>query len=58
MKGDAFCVGRKNVEITKKILKELNLDINFSETGETVSRTIALSIATGEININYQKIII
>lgn len=58
MKRDAFNVGQKNLEITKKILNEMNLRINFSETGENVSRTIELNVATGAIDIWHQKIII
>ncbi|MBC3889786.1 archease [Acetobacterium paludosum] len=58
MKSDAFYVGRRNIEMTNKILNELNLKIHFSETGGNVSRTVELDVATGEINIWHQNIII
>ena len=55
---DAFNVGRKNVEFVKKYLDDVNLKINLMETGENVSRTVELNVATGEITVWHQKIII
>lgn len=55
---DTFNVGRQNLEITKRILQDMNLGIHYAETGETVSRTIELEVASGDINIWHQNIII
>lgn len=57
-KDDTFNVGKKNLEITRKILNDLNLGIHYSETGSNVSRTIELDVASGDINIWHQNIII
>ncbi|MBI4856292.1 MAG: chemotaxis protein CheD [Acetobacterium sp.] len=55
---DTFNVGKQNLEITKHILTDLNLGIHYAETGETVSRTIELEVASGDINIWHQNMII
>ncbi|MDZ5725668.1 MULTISPECIES: chemotaxis protein CheD [Acetobacterium] len=57
-KNDTFNVGRHNLEVTKKILDELDLGIHYEETGATVSRTIELEVASGDINIWHQNMII
>jgi len=56
--GDTFNVGRKNVEFVRKYLNGEALKINAMETGENLSRTVQLAIATGEITVWHQKIII
>lgn len=55
---DTFNVGQHNLEITKAILKEMNLGIQYAETGARVSRTIELEVASGDINIWHQNMII
>lgn len=55
---DTFNVGRKNLEAVKYILNEMDLNFNDNDTGNTVSRTIELDIATGRISVSYQQIII
>lgn len=55
---DVFNVGRRNLMITRNILHNMNLRFSDIETGKHVSRTIELHIETGEVIINYQKIII
>lgn len=55
---DTFNVGKRNIEITRRILKDMNLDIHYAETGENVSRTIELDVGNGDINIWHQNIII
>ena len=55
---DTFNVGRQNLEITKRILNNMNLGIHYAETGETVSRTIEPEVASGDINIWNQNMII
>ena len=55
---DTFNVGRHNLEITKKILNDMNLGIQYAETGARVSRTIELEVASGDINIWHQNMII
>ncbi|MDP2842490.1 MAG: archease, partial [Acetobacterium sp.] len=57
-KNDTFNVGQHNLEITKKILEEMNLGIQYAETGARVSRTIELEVGSGDINIWHQKMII
>ena len=55
---DTFNVGRHNLEITKKILNDMNLGIHYAETGARVSRTIELEVASGDINIWHQNMMI
>lgn len=55
---DTFNVGRQNLEITRRILNDMNLGIQYAETGETVSRTIELEVASGDINVWHQNMII
>lgn len=57
-RNDTFNVGKRNVETTRRILKDMNLDIHYAETGENVSRTIELDVDNGDINIWHQNIII
>lgn len=53
---DIFNIGRRNIEAVTLSLVNQNLVVNNKEIGGTVSRTIELQIATGEINVIYQPI--
>lgn len=55
---DVFSIGKKNIEIVMKILNEMNLKVVSEETGGNVSRTITLSLESGEVIISRHKIII
>jgi chemotaxis protein CheD len=53
---DIFNVGKKNLESVRKILQEMNLKFDDTETGKNVSRTIELDICTGRVVVSYQQI--
>lgn len=55
---DVFKLGQKNIQMAKYILKEMGLFCERSETGGTLSRTVELDVATGEIVIRAQPIAI
>lgn len=47
-KSDLVKVGQKNVEASKKILKELNIPILAEDTGDSYGRTVVFSPDTGD----------
>ena len=53
---DVFNIGRKNLDIIKKILNQNNLRFTDVETGKNVSRTIELNMLTGEVTVSCQQI--
>ncbi|BCZ44351.1 chemoreceptor glutamine deamidase CheD [Clostridium gelidum] len=53
---DVFNIGRKNLEVSKNILKEMNLKFNDRDTGKNVSRTIELDMFCGQVTVSYQQI--
>lgn len=53
---DAFNVGRINLEVSKNILRNMNLKFDDRETGKRVSRTIELDVCSGQVTIFYQDI--
>lgn len=55
-RNDVFNIGRKNLEASKNILKEMNLKFNDMETGKNVSRTIELNMFSGQVIVSYQQI--
>lgn len=55
---DIFKIGPKNVAIVKKILRDFNLFCSIEETGNSISRTIYLDVATGIVNIMRLPIVI
>lgn len=48
---DVFKIGPKNVAIVKKILRDFNLFYSIEETGDSISRTIYLDVATGVVKV-------
>lgn len=53
---DIFNVGKKNLEAVRKILQEMNLKFDDTDTGKNVSRTIELDIFTGQVFVTYRQI--
>lgn len=48
-----FEIGKKNFTVLKKILWKNNLLIKAQHVGENFSRTISLSIGSGEVSLKY-----
>lgn len=55
---DFFLVGKRNVEMVKRLLKHFNLHILTEETGGHVSRTVSINTETGSLQIKRQDMII
>jgi chemotaxis protein CheD len=55
---DTFNIGRKNLDAVRKILVEMDVKFDDTETGRNVSRTIELNIYSGQVIVSYQQIII
>lgn len=55
---DVFELGHKNRQMVERILKEMNLPYDASETGGVLSRTLEMDVATGVIIVKYQPITI
>lgn len=53
---DVFNIGKRNLETVTKLLSEMGIRIEAAEVGGTVSRTIEMDIATGEVKISTQPI--
>ena len=50
-KSDLISIGERNVEASKKKLKELSIPLKASDTGETYGRTVTFYPETGEYHI-------
>ena len=50
-KTDLISIGERNVEASKKKLKELNIPLKASDTGENYGRTVTFYPETGEYHI-------
>lgn len=50
-KTDLISIGERNVEASKKKLKELNIPLKASDTGETYGRTVTFYPETGQYHI-------
>ncbi|NLM52713.1 MAG: chemotaxis protein CheD [Firmicutes bacterium] len=50
-KNDIFNIGRKNVEAVRQVLAELKLQIKHADVGGSVSRTVSLSVDTGQVQV-------
>ncbi len=57
-KDDLFKIGIRNLEMAEAVLRQLNLRISHYDVGGNKSRTIEANIATGEIKVAYQALII
>jgi chemotaxis protein CheD len=57
-KSDFFNIGRRNINAVKAILTSYNVNFNDEETGGKDSRTIEVDVATGNVKIYYNRIII
>lgn len=55
---DVFRIGQRNTDIVKKMLNELNLLYDASETGGTCSRTLSMDVETGKIKVYLQHMVI
>lgn len=55
---DKFSIGRRNIDAVIKVLTHLNIRVYKKEIGGTVSRTIEMDVATGEIRMSKLPIII
>jgi chemotaxis protein CheD len=51
---DYFQIGKKNIEMTKSIIREMGLRFTYNQTGGNLSRTLYLEVNTGEISIRTQ----
>lgn len=51
LRKDIFHVGKKNLEITKKILTDMGLWYDSSQTGGKCSRTLELDVSNGNIKL-------
>lgn len=57
-KNDFFNIGRRNINAVKAILTSYNVSFSDEEIGGKDSRTIEVDVATGNVKINYNRIII
>jgi len=48
---NTFDIGRRNTLAVKKYLWKIGLALTSEDTGGTISRTVSLSVATGELKI-------
>ncbi|KUO76533.1 MAG: archease [Clostridia bacterium BRH_c25] len=55
---DIFKIGTKNINTVKEILNVLNIKYRAIEIGGICSRTLAMDVATGKINVIMQPITI
>ncbi len=55
---DIFKVGTKNVEMIKYLLREYKIIPQKAEVGGLMSRTVKISVASGQVSIKSHKIII
>jgi chemotaxis protein CheD len=53
---DIFDIGRRNIEAAANILNNLNIRVRNADIGGTISRTIELEVASGNIRITTQPI--
>lgn len=57
-KNDYFQVGKRNVDMVKRLINHFNLRISTEETGGHMSRTVSIDINTGSLQIKRQDMII
>jgi chemotaxis protein CheD len=55
---DVFWLGKRNIKAVVKVLTEMNLAFDVSETGGLISRTLEMNVAIGKVLIKSQDIII
>ncbi|NLZ93274.1 MAG: chemotaxis protein CheD [Firmicutes bacterium] len=55
---DTFNIGKKNIDMSKQILADLQLPIEKEDVGGRVSRTVSLDVSTGLVKIYTQPLII
>lgn len=55
---DSFRIGEHNINQIKRILNEKGIHYNDEETGGLFSRTVRLEVCTGNVQIQYQAIVI
>lgn len=54
---DYFKVGKRNVEIVRKLIRHFQLHIIIEETGGHISRTVSIDVNTGNVTIKRQNMI-
>lgn len=57
-KADVFKVGERNIQTIERILKNMQLYYDSTETGGSLSRTIELNVLTGTVVIRSQPLAI
>ncbi len=57
-KEDIFQIGKRNIEAVLNTLTVLNLDVQYSDTGGFISRTVEMNMDTGNVEIMSQPITI
>lgn len=55
-KNDIFNIGKRNLEMVKSILKEMDLRECYSDTGGYLSRNIEADVATGAVKVICQPL--
>ncbi|HYE83501.1 MAG TPA: chemotaxis protein CheD [Clostridia bacterium] len=55
---DVFKLGQKNKQMAEKVLTDMKLSFDASETGGVLSRTLEMDVASGVIIVRYQPITI
>jgi chemotaxis protein CheD len=55
---DVFWLGKRNIKAVVKVLTEMNLTFDVSETGGLISRTLEMNVANGRVLIKSQDITI
>lgn len=55
---DVFLVGKKNVAMIMRLLKDYGIRIDYIDTGGNLSRTVSIKSANGLVNIKKQKMIL
>lgn len=55
---DVFKLGHKNINVAEKVLTDMKLSFDASETGGVLSRTLEMDVETGSIKVSCQPITI
>ncbi len=55
---DVFKLGQKNIRMVEKVLKDMKLSYDSSETSGTLSRTLEMNVGTGMVAIKLHPITI
>lgn len=55
---DSFCVGRRNLEAVRSVLKKRYVRFNEKDTGGRYSRTVVVDADTGKVHVRKMKMLL